>query len=233
MMKKWFLSQNVVQGIITAKSNHPLLHQYFSFPISLTRFSTTTSESELVTPPFAVSYLIDNFGFTPEICFQSFQQQTCSFQICRKPNSVINFFKNRDFAHSDIRIINRKAPWFVSLQSHNIILPKFEFFLSKGATSSDIVSFVTANPTILQIREYESNSQNHESKQIATNKRDQQRRKNNAPKNARKKIKRLKRKTFFFFAALDTLKKKKKSDNDKKNNGCVLGSDTVECNPLG
>ncbi|KEH37296.1 putative transcription regulator mTERF family [Medicago truncatula] len=149
MLKKLFLSQNVALGIITTKSttpkfNNSLLHQYFSFPISLTRFCTTT------THPFAVSYLINNFGFSPLSALKAFNNNQVLFKSAENPNSVINFFKNRDFSHSDIRIIIRKAPWLLSLQPHNIILPKFEFFLSKGATSSDIVSFITENPRILR-----------------------------------------------------------------------------------
>jgi len=147
MLKKWFLSQNVVvQGITTPKFNNSLLHQYFSFP----RFSTTTSQSESLTHPFAESYLINNFGFTPQSALKAFNQRQFLFKSVENPNSVITFFKNRDFSHSDIQIIIRKAPWLLSLQPHDIILPKFEFFLSKGATSSDIVSFITANPTILR-----------------------------------------------------------------------------------
>ncbi|XP_024631705.1 uncharacterized protein [Medicago truncatula] len=74
MLKKWFLSHNAVLGIITTKSttpkfNNPLLHQYFSFPISLTRFCTTT------THPFAVSYLVNNFGFSTESTLKAFNNK--------------------------------------------------------------------------------------------------------------------------------------------------------------
>ncbi|CAJ2662052.1 unnamed protein product [Trifolium pratense] len=145
-MSKWFLCrQNVVLGFMTTKSTIPKFDP-FSFPISL-RFFTTTSESDTI--PFAVSYLINNFGFSPQSALTAFNRRQVRFKSPDKPNSVINFFKNHHFSDSNIRIIITKAPWLLSSQPNNAILPKFEFFLSKGASSSDIVSLLTANPRIL------------------------------------------------------------------------------------
>ncbi|WJX23656.1 hypothetical protein P8452_12852 [Trifolium repens] len=140
-------------GFITRKSKIPKLDplsQHFSFPISHRsfRYCTTTSESD--THPFPVSYLINNFGFSHESALKAFNNKQVRFKSPEKPNSVINFFKDNGFSHSDIRIIIRKAPCLLSSQPNNAILPKFQFFLSKGASSSDIVSLLTANPTILQ-----------------------------------------------------------------------------------
>jgi len=157
MLKKWFLSQNIVLGIITTKSttpkfNNPLFYQHFSFPFSLTRFSTTTSESESesITQPFAVSYLINNFGFSPQSALKAFNFNQVRFNTPDKPVSVTTFFQNHGFSHDSIRIIITKAPWLLSTQPHKRLLPKFQYFLSKGASSSDIVSFLTSNPQILQ-----------------------------------------------------------------------------------
>jgi len=43
-----------------------------------------------------------------------------------------------------------KDPWLLSSQPHKRLLPKFQFFLSNGASSSDIVSLLTSNPRILR-----------------------------------------------------------------------------------
>ena len=155
MLKKLFLSHNVVLGIIATKSTFPkfnnsLLNQHFSFPISLTRFCTTTSESESDAQPFAVSYLINSFGFTPKSALKAFNLNQVRFNTPDKPDSVITFFQNYGFSHENIRIIIRKAPWILSSQPHKTLLPKFQFFLSNGASSSDIVPLLTANPRILR-----------------------------------------------------------------------------------
>ncbi|KEH37288.1 putative transcription regulator mTERF family [Medicago truncatula] len=154
ILKKRFLSQNVVLDIITAKSNNPLFHQHFSFPFSLTRFSTTTSASESVsesvTHPFAASYLINNFGFTHESALKSFNYKHVRFNTADKPDSVITFFQNHGFSHDNIRIMIRRAPWLLSSQPHKRFLPKFQFFLSNAASSSDIVPLLTTNPRILR-----------------------------------------------------------------------------------
>jgi len=141
MLSKWFFSQNAVSGIIstTPKFNNPLLQHF-----SITRFSTTT------THPFAVSYLINNFGFSHESALKAFNNKQVRFNTPDQPDSVITFFQNYGFSHQNIRIIIKKAPSFLSSQPHNMLLPKFQFFLSKGASSSDIVLLLTANPRFLQ-----------------------------------------------------------------------------------
>ncbi|KEH37349.1 mTERF protein [Medicago truncatula] len=153
MLKKLFISHNVILEINATKSTTPKidhLFQHFSFPISLTRFSTTTSTSESNTHPFAASYLIDNFGFSPQSALKAFNNKQVRFNTLEKPNSVLTFFQNHGFSHENIRIIIRKEPWLLSSQPHKMLLPKFEYFLSKGASSADIVSLLTANPTILR-----------------------------------------------------------------------------------
>ncbi|CAJ2662064.1 unnamed protein product [Trifolium pratense] len=163
MFNKCFLSHNLVLGFITTKSTAPkseslFQFQNFSLPISLryctttttTTTTTTASESESDTLPFAVSYLINNFGFSHESALRAFNNKQVRFNTIEKPNSVINFFKNHEFSHSNIRTIIKKEPWLLSSKPHNVILPKFQFFLSKGASSSDIVSLLTAYPRILQ-----------------------------------------------------------------------------------
>ncbi|XP_024633294.2 uncharacterized protein [Medicago truncatula] len=155
MLNKWFLSQNVVLGLNTTKTttskfNNPLFNQHFSFLISLTRFCTTTSQSESVTHPFAASYLINNFGFSHESALKAFNLKQVRFNTADKPDSVITFFQNHGFSHDNIRIMIRRAPWLLSSQPHKRFLPKFQFFLSNAASSSDIVPLLTTNPRILR-----------------------------------------------------------------------------------
>ncbi|GAU48918.1 hypothetical protein TSUD_301730 [Trifolium subterraneum] len=138
-------NQNVVRGLITTIPKF----DPFSFPISL-RFFNTSIASESDTHPFPVSCLINNFGFSTQSALTAFNSNQVRFKNPDKPNSVINFFKNHHFSHSNIGIIIRKAPWLLSSQPNTRLLPKFQFFLSNGASSSDIVSLLTANPAILR-----------------------------------------------------------------------------------
>ncbi|XP_045792729.1 uncharacterized protein LOC123887455 isoform X1 [Trifolium pratense] len=149
MLKRFLCRQNVLLGFISTNPKLYPLPQHFSFPISFRYFTTTTSESESDTHPFAVSYLINNFGFSHKSARTAFKNKQVRFKSPDKPNSVINFFKNHHFSQSNIHTIIAKEPWLLSSQPNNAILPKFEFFLSKGVSSSDIVSLLTANPRIL------------------------------------------------------------------------------------
>jgi mTERF domain-containing protein len=135
----------------TTKSTTPKFHRLLpSFSFRYYCITTTTaSESEPDTHPFAVSYLINNFGFSHESALKVFNQKQVRFNTLEKPNSVITFFKTHDFSQSNIRTIIRKAPWLLSSEPHKTLLPKFQFFLSKGVSSSDIVSLLIANPKIL------------------------------------------------------------------------------------
>ncbi|CAJ2662046.1 unnamed protein product [Trifolium pratense] len=141
---------NAVLGFI--KTNPKFTQKHSSFPISL-RFKccTATTASESDRYPFPVSYLINNFDFSPKSALIYFKNNHLRFDTVEKPNSVINFFINNGFSHSDICIIIRKAPWLLSEEPHESLLPKFQFFLSQGVTSSDIVSLLTANPRSLKV----------------------------------------------------------------------------------
>ncbi|WJX27896.1 hypothetical protein P8452_16673 [Trifolium repens] len=160
MSKLFPCPTNIVLGFITTNPKIDPFSQYCSFPISLRSFrycttttatiATTTTASESDIYPFAVSYLINNFGFSHESALKAFNNKQVRFKSPEKPNSVINFFKDNGFSDSDILIIIRKQPWLLSSQPHKSLLPKFQFFLSKGVSSSDIVSLLTANPKILQ-----------------------------------------------------------------------------------
>ncbi|XP_039686386.1 uncharacterized protein [Medicago truncatula] len=122
MSNKLFFSQNLVLGVITTKSTTLKFNNHFSFPFSLKCSSITTSQSESITQPFAVSYLINNFDFSTESALKAFNLRQVRFNTPDNPDSVINFFQNHGFSHSDIRIIIKKAPWLLSSQPHKRFL---------------------------------------------------------------------------------------------------------------
>ena len=127
----------------TATSCYPFIQNY-PLPFSL-RFFTTTSKSR----SFAVSYLTDNFGFSPDSASKISNSYNICFQTPEKPESVIMFFRNRGFSNSQINQMVRKVPWLLSCDPCKRVLPKFDFLLSKGVSSSEIVDQVSKNPGIL------------------------------------------------------------------------------------
>ncbi|KAG2398461.1 hypothetical protein LR48_Vigan468s007000 [Vigna angularis] len=128
----------------TATSPYPFIHHY-PFLLSLC-FCTTTSNSR----SFAVSYLIDNFGFSPESASKTSKSYNICFQTLEKPETVIRFFRNHGFSNIQINYMVTKAPWLLSCDPCKRLLPKFEFFLSKDVSSSEIVDLISKYPRVLR-----------------------------------------------------------------------------------
>ncbi|KAK2448806.1 transcription termination factor MTERF15, mitochondrial [Trifolium repens] len=137
-MFKSFLYHNAF-GLSTTTTLH---HSPFQF--SLKFLTTSPSHSH----PFAVSYLIDKFGFSPE--FASKASKLVHFKTSKNPESVLNFFTTHGFTDSDIHNIIKREPWLLSCDTQKRLLPKFQFLLSKGASNSDIVRMVVGNPRFMK-----------------------------------------------------------------------------------
>ncbi|WVZ18947.1 hypothetical protein V8G54_006269 [Vigna mungo] len=118
----------------------------YRFPFSL-RFRTVTSNSR----SFVISYLVDNFGFSPESASEKSKSCKISFQTPEKPERVIRFFRNQGFSNIQINYMVRKAPWLLSYDPCKTLLPKFEFFLSKDVSSSAIVDLISKYPGVLRL----------------------------------------------------------------------------------
>ncbi|KEH37280.1 putative transcription regulator mTERF family [Medicago truncatula] len=128
----------------TLLNPNPLFHHCpLPFPL---HFCTNTSDST----SFAVSYLINNFGFDPQSASKLSSTYNVTFKNAQKPDSVLTFFRNYGFSDSQLRHTISKEPWLLSCNPSKRVLPKFQFFLSKGASTSDIVNIITKNPNILK-----------------------------------------------------------------------------------
>ncbi|XP_019425681.1 PREDICTED: uncharacterized protein LOC109334384 [Lupinus angustifolius] len=62
---------------------------------------------------------------------------------------LLNLFRNWGFSNSHLYTMLSREPWLLSCNPNKRVLPKFEFLLSKGASTSDIVSIVTKTPRFL------------------------------------------------------------------------------------
>ncbi|XP_024026963.1 uncharacterized protein LOC112093190, partial [Morus notabilis] len=96
---------------------------------------------------FAVSYLINSLGFSPESAFSS--SKYVNFKSPEKPDKVINLFKKYGFTQIQISSLCRRKPILLSLDAEDIILPKLEFFEAKGFSGPEIAKMAYVFPNIL------------------------------------------------------------------------------------
>ncbi|OMO49589.1 Peptidase M10, metallopeptidase [Corchorus olitorius] len=66
-----------------------------------------------------------------------------------QPDSVLNLFKNHGFSHTQIRKIVERMPKLLLCNAEKTLLPKFQFFYSKGIPSSDLSVVLSSNPKVL------------------------------------------------------------------------------------
>ncbi|CAL5184391.1 unnamed protein product [Lathyrus oleraceus] len=115
----------------------------------LPSLQTSPSSVHFDSTSFQVSYLINNFDFSPQLASKLCSTHRLAFKTTRNPDSVLNFFTDYGFSNSQLRHIIAKSPWLLSCNLSKRVLPKFQFFLSKGASISDIVNLVSRNPRVL------------------------------------------------------------------------------------
>ncbi|GAU51531.1 hypothetical protein TSUD_413960 [Trifolium subterraneum] len=113
------------------------------------QFSLHFCTNASVSIPFPVSYLINNFGFSPQPASKLCSSYRLTFKTAKKPDSVLTFFRNHGFSDSQLRDMIPKVPELLSCNPSTRVLPKFQFLLSKGASNSDIVNLVSKNPMVL------------------------------------------------------------------------------------
>ncbi|CAJ2662101.1 unnamed protein product [Trifolium pratense] len=123
----------------------PLIIHHYPSPCCSLHFCTNTSDST----SFEVSYLINNFDFSPQFASKLSSTYKVRFNTSQNPDLVLNFFRNNGFSETQLRYIISKAPRLLSCDPSKRVLPKFQFLLSKGASNSDIVNLVSKNPMVL------------------------------------------------------------------------------------
>ncbi|XP_045791046.1 uncharacterized protein LOC123885771 [Trifolium pratense] len=123
----------------------PLIIHNYPSPCCSLHFCTNTSDST----SFEVSYLINNFNFSPQFASKLSSTYKVRFNTSQNPDLVLNFFRNNGFSETQLRYIISKAPRLLSCDPSKRVLPKFQFLLSKGASNSDIVNLVSKNPMVL------------------------------------------------------------------------------------
>ncbi|KAI4357231.1 hypothetical protein L6164_001192 [Bauhinia variegata] len=147
---KTILSQTQRHIIITTISLTSL--QRFSLQnswISLKYMSTTSNLQ-----PFAVSYLINTLGFSPEKAASV--SKYINFQTREKPDLIIEFFKKQGFSQTQMLSLIKSNPRLLLCDPQKTFLPKIEFLKSKGVLCSDLPKIIASSPRFLT-----SNLQKH------------------------------------------------------------------------
>ncbi|XWS14049.1 hypothetical protein CRYUN_Cryun36dG0090400 [Craigia yunnanensis] len=96
---------------------------------------------------FAVSYLEEKLGFSPESALAA--SKYLHFKTPDKPDSVIAFLEKQGFSKTQIKKIIAILPRLLSSNAEKTFLPKLEFFQSKGVSSPELTKILLCTPDIL------------------------------------------------------------------------------------
>ncbi|XP_021291316.1 transcription termination factor MTERF6, chloroplastic/mitochondrial-like [Herrania umbratica] len=94
-----------------------------------------------------ISFLINACGLSPKSALSA--SKKLHFETSERPNLVLSFFKNHGFSRTQISKIIGRTPELLLYQPEKTLLPKFEFFYSKGISSSDLAALVYTCPRVI------------------------------------------------------------------------------------
>ncbi|KAH7573615.1 hypothetical protein ACOSP7_007389 [Xanthoceras sorbifolium] len=130
---------------ITSSSNYTV---FSAFPIFIKWFSnTTTAPNTSNQHSFAVSYLINSCGFSPQSALSA--SKRVHFDSPEKAESVIDLFKSHGFSETQVLKVIRAHPQVLCSSPEDTLLPKLQFFYSKGFSGPEIAKIFSACPTLL------------------------------------------------------------------------------------
>ncbi|XP_050240118.1 uncharacterized protein LOC126689108 [Quercus robur] len=131
---------------ITGRSPTPIHKLRFlqNPSLSLKYYVSSTSSEQ----PFAVSYLINSLGFTPETALSA--SKYVHFETPEKADVVVKFLKNHGFSQTQISNLIRRCPGLLKSNPEKTLLPKMEFFSSKGIPSPDLAKMFSGFPDLFR-----------------------------------------------------------------------------------
>jgi len=95
---------------------------------------------------FTVSYLMNSCGLSPKSAILASQRM--DFENPERPDSVLNLLKENGFTNTQISKLVRINPLLLLSDPEKTLLPKIEFFLSVGVSSSDLPGILSSNPSL-------------------------------------------------------------------------------------
>ncbi|XP_041000916.1 transcription termination factor MTERF6, chloroplastic/mitochondrial-like [Juglans microcarpa x Juglans regia] len=141
----YFLCKTLRNGRYANATPLPIHKLGFLQPPSLSlKYISSTSDQQ----PFAVSYLINALGLSPEVAVSA--SRYVSFETPEKADSVINFFKSLAFSETQISNLVRRLPTVLLSDTNKTLFPKIEFFASKGISRLDLAKMLSGCPALLK-----------------------------------------------------------------------------------
>ncbi|XP_065867678.1 transcription termination factor MTERF6, chloroplastic/mitochondrial-like [Euphorbia lathyris] len=124
--------------IVTAYHNPSMV-----VPLILRYFSSDADNPH----SFTLSYLTKTCGLSPKSALSA--SKIVQFESSEQPDSVLSCFQKFGFSKIQISEMIRKFPKVLCCYPEKTISPKLEFFLSRGASTPELVKMFTSNPWIL------------------------------------------------------------------------------------
>lgn len=118
-------------------------HQLFLLPFTRCISSTANPNQH----SFAASYLIKKCGFSPESALSA--SKHLKFETPDKPDSVIDTFRRYGFPEDKIFKLVKKFPKVLSSNPEKTLLPRLDFFLSRGMSSTELATLFCIIPPLL------------------------------------------------------------------------------------
>ncbi|XP_031265648.1 uncharacterized protein LOC116124079 [Pistacia vera] len=122
---------------------NPNKFQDFSCPFFVKYISTNSNEHS-----FIVSYLINSRGLSSESALKA--SKIVQFDTPEKPDLMVNIFKSSGFSEIQVSDLIRKSPKLLLCNPGKTLLPKLEFFHSKGVSSRDLAKLLCRRPNVIQ-----------------------------------------------------------------------------------
>ncbi|KAL6137502.1 hypothetical protein ACLB2K_062794 [Fragaria x ananassa] len=98
---------------------------------------------------YTVSYLINSFGFSPQLALSLSKKRGVHFNSPERPDSVIKLLKDYGFSDSNVAEIVKKLPTILLFKPEKSLVPKLEFFGSVGITGTDLTRLICCSPSFL------------------------------------------------------------------------------------
>ncbi|EXC34718.1 hypothetical protein L484_020491 [Morus notabilis] len=130
-------------GVFVSKSNPELGVLTATFSSSAIAGQDKIEKGNFLT----VSFLINSCGLSPESAIVT--SKKVNFRNPETPDSVLAFFRDHKFSETQISAFIRKRPSFLLTDPSKTLLPKLEFFYSKGFSKEDFAKILSSDPSIL------------------------------------------------------------------------------------
>ncbi|OMO98451.1 Mitochodrial transcription termination factor-related protein [Corchorus olitorius] len=111
------------------------------------RFISKNSLDSDPSQSFGFSYFVNKFGFSKTSALAA--SKIVVIKTPNKPEAVIAFLEKQGFSETQIKHIVRVRPTLLNSNIEKTLVPKFEYFLSKGVSTPDLIKLLFHNPRIL------------------------------------------------------------------------------------